>query len=252
MIEGNGKLETRSIPVATFDQILVDIRQNHNISFFKKGNSEKQFICQYAQQEDCTLHITTDANLFDYIQATVESGKLIVKTPSNTSIRATSIRIEAGSKELTGVFMSGGFDFELMTPLQGKHLVLAASGGADILMRPAVHIESCQSNTSGGADITFDNLTCTRFEGNASGGSDLILKGQAEEATFNCSGGSDVKAYDFCVKHVECNCSGGSDGYVFATEELDASASGGSDIRYHGEPQRFNKSASGGGSVKKR
>lgn len=252
MIEGNGKLETRSIPVATFDQIAVGISQNQGFSLFKKGNPEKRSVCQYAQQNGCTLHITTDANLFDYLETSVESGKLIVRTPNNTSVRATSIRIEATSKELTGVFMSGGFDFELTTPLQGKHLELAASGGADIIMKPAVRLQSCESNSSGGADIIFDNLTCTRFEGNASGGSDLILKGQAEEATFNCSGGSDVKAYDFCVKHVECNCSGGSDGYVFATEELDASASGGSDIRYHGEPQRFNKSASGGGSVKKR
>ena len=252
VIEGNGKLETRSIPVATFDQIAVGISQHQGFSLFKKGNSEKQFVCQYAQQNDCTLQITTDANLFDYLETSIESGKLIIRTLTNTSIRATSIRIEATSKELTGVFMSGGFDFELTTPLQGKHLELGASGGADIHMKPAVNIESCQANISGGADISFDNLTCTRFEGNATGGSDLDLKGQADEATFNCSGGSDVEADDFCVKQVACNCSGGSDGYVYATEELNASASGGSDIYYKGNPQRFNKAATGGGSVKKR
>ena len=48
------------------------------------------------------------------------------------------------------------------------------------------------------------------------------------------------------------NSSGGSDLSIAVRDEIVANASGGSDIRYTGEPRSVNVNASGGGGVSRR
>lgn len=85
-----------------------------------------------------------------------------------------------------------------------------------------------------------------------SGGSDVHIKGNAVNAKVDASGGSDFNGFELTAEYAIIQTSGGSDAGITVTKEMAAEATGGSDINYKGNPVIKYKSASGGGSVSKR
>jgi hypothetical protein len=86
----------------------------------------------------------------------------------------------------------------------------------------------------------------------ASGGSDVLLKGTAKIVKMEASGGSDLDTYEMKAEKCLVNVSGGSDAKVFATKELNVNASGGSDVSYKGNPASVNSDVSGSSDLYKR
>lgn len=254
VVEGNGSVITKDIPVEAYRSIVFSGCFSGGTGFwslFRTHNrKEGTFSCRYSQQEKATLRITIDENLYEHLSIRSENGELVITTEKNKILSPTDFQVVTGSKELEKVIVTGGMDFYLDTPLSGSSLQLISSGGADVYMEKAVRMESCECKASGGSDVSFDDLVCSRFDGTSSGGSDIVLKGKADEAEMNASGGSDIKAYSFIVSNLTCSASGGSDIYAYATEQLDASASGGSDVHYKGSA-KVESSASGGSDIDK-
>ena len=71
------------------------------------------------------------------------------------------------------------------------------------------------------------------------------------DAKIVASGGSDFRGYDLIAENAIIQTSGGSDASITVTKEMAAMASGGSDVKYKGNPVVKYKSANGGGSVTK-
>ena len=132
-------------------------------------------------------------------------------------------------KDLDLLEASGGSDIYIDEKLQSAHLKVQLSGGSDMIGKVAIE------------DLTIS----------ASGGSDVKLTGTANHLKVSISGGSDFKGADLDAEYCSISASGGSDAYVHVNKELDSHASGGSDIRYTGNPTT-SVSSSGGGSVKKK
>ena len=82
-----------------------------------------------------------------------------------------------------------------------------------------------------------------------SGASELDLSGNTNLLTGNISGASELNAFSATASEVDISASGGSKAYVFAQNMLRAEASGGSTIRYRGNPQVKEIVTSGGGKV---
>jgi hypothetical protein len=94
--------------------------------------------------------------------------------------------------------------------------------------------------------VAVEDLTVS-----ASGGSDAKISGTAVHLKVSISGGSDFKGDDLIADFCTISASGGSDAYIHVNKELESHASGGSDIRYTGNPITRN-SSSGDGSVKRK
>lgn len=128
--------------------------------------------------------------------------------------------------------------------------LLMASGGSDIFIDEKLNANKLKIQLSGGSDlmgkIMADELTVS-----ASGGSDAKISGTATHLKVSISGGSDFKGSDLIAEYGSVSASGGSDAYIHVNKELESHASGGSDIRYSGNPTTRN-SSSGDGSVKRR
>lgn len=252
--KGNGKMVTRSISVSEYKG--VDVGGNIEgqgagswLSWFFKGDCSS-FVFNYSQGNTTSLNVTIDENLFTLLDIRVKEGQLIIRTKDGTNIQPTELKFEGMSKHLETIKVSGCMDFALQSPLSGNELKVYSSGGSDVDLKQPVRLTFCEVQSSGGSDVVFDDLECTDFVAETSGGSDLDLKGKADKAEFRSSGGSDINAYGFYVKDLRCRASGGSDIYAYATEQLDASASGGSDIHYKG-PAVVTSSESGGSDVTK-
>lgn len=252
--KGNGHIVTRSVSVGEYAGVEVGgyIEGQNGVGWlgwFSTGSSPS-YAFHYSQGNAASLKVTIDENLYALLDIRVKEGRLVVRTKDNTHIQPTELKFDGVSKNLESVQISGCMDFVLDSPLSGNELKIRSSGGSDVSMKQPVRMTLCEVHASGGSDVVLDDLECAEFASETSGGSDLDLKGKADQAEFRSSGGSDVNAYGFQVKELRCRASGGSDIYAYASERLDASASGGSDIHYKG-PAEVTSSESGGSEVSK-
>jgi hypothetical protein len=83
------------------------------------------------------------------------------------------------------------------------------------------------------------------------GGSDVRITGSAVNIKIDAGGGSDFKGSGFTAEYAIIQAGGGSDAHITVTKEIAAEANGGSDIHYKGNPVIKYKAAAGGGSVSK-
>lgn len=128
--------------------------------------------------------------------------------------------------------------------------LLDASGGSDIYIDEKFQGPTLKVQLAGGSDI-MGKVAIEDLMINASGGSDAKLTGTVGHLKVSISGGSDFKGADLSADYCTISASGGSDAYIHVNKELDSHASGGSDIRYTGNPTT-RSSSSGDGSVKKK
>ena len=87
----------------------------------------------------------------------------------------------------------------------------------------------------GGSRLTVTELRATKFELDASGGSQAVVSGAVEQQKAKLSGGSSYQGAGLDSRDTEVDASGGSQASVRVREELKARASGGSTVSYVGE-----------------
>lgn len=126
---------------------------------------------------------------------------------------------------------------------------VTASGASDVKGESAFVLDDFRIQASGASDITLQ-VRAKTLTVQASGASDVKLSGEAERQQVNSSGSSDYRAFELRSRAAVVNVSGASDAQVFADEELSASASGASDIRYKGAARLVSNRTSGGSGVK--
>lgn len=105
---------------------------------------------------------------------------------------------------------------------------------------------------SGASSANVSNVKPDLIELKASGASKIKIDGEAIRLTADASGASKIDAENLKAEDAFIDASGASSAIVFATEELNADASGASKITYVGEPKRIKQDASGASSINKK
>jgi len=114
---------------------------------------------------------------------------------------------------------------------------ISASGGSDIESKGQLKFDELSIHSSGGSDIEME-LVVQHLDCHTSGGSDVELDGSAETLDLHASGGSDFDGFNFKTREAIVSASGGSDSNVFASESIEVSASGASDVNFKGDPKK--------------
>ena len=128
---------------------------------------------------------------------------------------------------------------------------LEASGACDIIVTGSISTAALSIQMSGACDFSGKVKTDV-LKLNLSGASDAKISGTAGTAVIESSGASDVKAYDLVTDICKVNVSGASDVFITVNNELTASASGASDIKYKGNALVKEMKSSGASSVSKK
>jgi hypothetical protein len=249
-IKGNGNVITKEIPVSNFKHVAVGPGVECNGRFFSKKTYQSP-VLNYTQTTGAfALSITMDENLFSYLEIKSSEDDLSVRTQKGIVINPSKLEINASSKELEKVTVSGCIDFVTANAFKSDRLDIGISGASDVKINHAAQIDQFSVSISGAGDLIAEQLACKELACNISGAGDIALKGKADRARFTVSGAGDIKAYDLIVKYLECKVSGSGDAKIMATETLDATVSGTGDIRYKGNA-RANTRISGFGDIKK-
>jgi hypothetical protein len=166
----------------------------------------------------------------DRIKTVVENGVLKIYLEKGWNWKFKKLRAYVSVKEISNLRASGGSDIVVKDSLRSDKLNIVLSGGSDFSGR-----------------VTANFLTVEQ-----SGGSDMNIKGNVVNAKVGASGGSDFRGYELIAENAILQTSGGSDASITVIKEMAATASGGSDVNYKGNPVVKYRSASGGGSISKR
>ncbi|WP_047447338.1 head GIN domain-containing protein [Alistipes sp. ZOR0009] len=175
--------------------------------------------------------LITEKKTLNDVEVSLKGERLVIKLkPAFMRINSSDIKVYLSYKQIRGIEASGGSDVYMNNgaTLKANALSLDASGGSDLKLK-----------------IETEKLDCS-----LSGGSDADLFGSATYANYDLSGGSDVKAKDLASKICKIDASGGSDATVNVSEDINADASGASDIYFYGNPKKRNISASGASTIK--
>ena len=110
---------------------------------------------------------------------------------------------------------------------------LEASGASDIVIAGEIKLPSLFIKLTGASDLK-GRVTVNSLTMDLSGASDMRISGTATEVVIECSGASDVKGYDLISDICTAKASGASDINITVNKELNANASGASDIYFKG------------------
>jgi hypothetical protein len=212
-IDGDGNVTTETrIEGESFDEI----KAAAGIEVFLTEGTETKVV------------IEADNNLHEIISATIENGKLTIKTEENIG-RSKSKKAYVTYTSLKGIYASSGSEISSTSVLKSETLDLDASSGADIELE--VFTKSLRAEASSGADI--------------------ILSGTASNLDADASSGSDIDAKELLVVTCVAEASSGAGITVNVKDNLKAKASSGGDINYYGNPTAVTNNSSRSGNVDK-
>jgi hypothetical protein len=128
---------------------------------------------------------------------------------------------------------------------------LEASGASDIMVSGEIKVPSLLLNLSGASDFKGTVMVST-LKLDLSGASDVSINGAVTIVNIESSGASDVKAYGLTADVCTAKASGASDINITVNKELNAHASGASDIFYKGSAVIKDFESSGASSIKRK
>ncbi len=214
-IKGKGPVETET-------------RSLKNFTTVQAGGS---FDVEVEQGTETKVSLEGQRNILDVLKTEVQdNGTLKIYFDKNVG-NYKKLKITVYAPDFEGLKISGSGNLKALNALTGKKLEVDISGSGDVKI-PEANYETSTVSVSGSGNI--------------------IIAGAATEGNFHVSGSGDCNAGDLKCKKVVCSVAGSGNIECFATESLDARASGSGDVRYKGEPANKVVKTTGSGSVSSR
>ncbi len=128
---------------------------------------------------------------------------------------------------------------------------LSVSGACDVFMEDGISADDLAISFSGASDLK-GKVNAKNLSVDINGASDITLSGNAASIKVDASGASDFKGFDLVTNFCEAKASGASSVSITVNKELNATASGASDVRFKGEGLIRNIKTSGASSVSRK
>lgn len=225
---------------------------------FVHAQNEKNLVVD-ANAEVRTVNGFTAIEVSDAIDLYISQGssEAVAISGSSDDIKAR-IKTEVRSGTLHIYFDGKGLNWKRWGNNRMKAYVtyktlerLEASGACNVKATDAIRQTELKMEMSGASDFTGE-VTVNKLRLSASGASNIKISGIAGTAYFDASGACTIRAYDLTTDMCRIDASGASTIRVTVNKELNATASGGSNILYRGTGLIRDLSSSGGASIKRK
>lgn len=191
--------------------------------------------------------------------------------------QAIDVYLKKGDKESVKVVVSGADLSDVITEIEGTTLRvkmrdniggffskadvkvyvtyinverISASSAASVFSEGVIKTNTIDIGASSAANIEV-SLDANSVMVDVSSAGEVLLEGKSARLEVEVSSGGEVDAYKLECEAVKASAHSGGDAKISVSKDLEAHASSGADIRYHGNPSRTNTHSSSGGSVKK-
>ncbi|MFC2068784.1 GIN domain-containing protein [Chloroflexota bacterium] len=153
--------------------------------------------------------------------------------------------VEISNGFYVDIVVGGEYSVKLKVADDILEHVEAVKDGSTLKIRPKP-LHNIPHGASLNAEVIMPTLTSMTVQN----GSHVTVNGSGGNATFNITGGSHADLGDFAVENAELTTTSGSHVTVNVSGRLDVKVSGGSHVRYSGEPQIGDVDFSGGSTFK--
>ncbi len=183
-----------------------------------------------SQSDNISLAVSAaNETIKEGIKTNIENGVLVISFKGDKSWvrKDRKLKVYVSFKELNNINASGACDLLVAGTIKSPSLVLQMSGACDF-----------------NGKVEVDELKL-----NLSGASDAKISGTAKTVDIVSSGASDVKGYDLVTEVCNTNVSGASDINITVKTELNANASGASNVFYKGSALIKDMHSSGSSTI---
>jgi hypothetical protein len=182
------------------------------------------------QGPDYSVKIDAEKNIMELIEVRKEGDELVVGFKNNVNVNPTKdVKVYITAPEFRKLEGSGACTFTNNDVITGNAITLGLSGASNANL----------------------NVDVKKLDIEASGASEIELKGKATDFSVDGSGSTSVSAFQLMTENTSIDISGAGDAEVFASKSLKADLSGAGSVQYKGNPATVNKEVSGAGSVSK-
>jgi hypothetical protein len=202
---------------------------NRKVADFTKVDISGAYKVILKQDSSLGVSVTADDNLQELIKTDVDGNTLKIYTNKKSICASGDFVVTIGVRHLEAVETSGA----ISVTSEGK--ITAKAFDLDL---------------SGATKINLD-LDAATVHTEASGVTEITLRGQARTHDINLSGGGKVHAFDFIVGDYDITTSGASECEINVLHELTVNSSGASSINYKGSPTAINNKKAGVSSITK-
>lgn len=120
-----------------------------------------------------------------------------------------------------------------------------------VIVRLSVpNLESLKA--TGAGKFRIQDLKNDSFEVRSTGASNVTVTGETKSVEIRATGAGSIDAHNLHAQKANVSSVGAAKIDVFASEQLDATASGAATVSYSGDPKIVNKTINGAGTVGKR
>lgn len=214
-IEGNGNVKKETRSVGNYTAI----------------SSSGAWDVMVAYGSSDNIEVEGDENLLEYIETTVENGKLSIRSKNVNMRSKNKITIYVSVTKLTAVALSGSGD----VIGEGK---FSNDGTTEF-----------KTSGSGRIRLTFGRINKVYARVSGSGGLKIAGTANSIEASVSGSGSADCRAV--IADDAEIHISGSGNAQVYANKKVSASISGSGSASYRGAASEVSKHISGSGSFGK-
>ena len=226
-----------------------EVTKDYGITDFNAVQTGGVFQLEIVPSTAYAISVTSNENMFDYIEVNKSGSTLRLNLKSGTSITGPlTLKAKITMPELDGLDLSGAATADASGFKSTKDFRLALSGAARVDMGLETGKFVADISSAGRA---AGSLKAADTRLNLSGAAVVEIQGSGANAVIDGSGASNASLSDFAVKDASVTLSGGSRAAVNASGKLDVGLSGGSTLQYSGNPTLGKVNVSGGSTLRK-
>jgi hypothetical protein len=210
-VRGSGTVVQTSLEVEAVDSIVI-------------GSA---FQVTLSLGEEPSLVLRTDDNLVNRIEVSTQNGELSLSLDGTATDATLEADLTVPAEALSSVELGGASSLTATDPITSPELRLSLNG----------------------ASRAFVVVRSDRLEVQAEGASVVNASGSAQSLTADAMGASSLQLGELAVADADVRSAGASRVDVAVSEQLRASASGASTVRYTGDPEVVGRDVSGASTV---
>lgn len=206
--------------------VIKDRKANNNFTKISTKMGLDVYVTQGAKN---SITVEADENLHDIIFTEITNGTLEIYSDKNIW-KANAKKVHVTIKNIELLSASSGGSIYSEEKITSKDVIISAASGADIKI----------------------SIDAANIETNVASGANISINGKSQTLITNAASGSSVSAYNLQSKNVVARASSGANINIYASENMEASASSGGHIGFKGNPKKVTKKSSSGGSISAR
>ena len=174
-VAGNGNVTEKTFEVGDFSRISLNVPAD----------------VIYSKADSCSLSVSMDDNLFEYLTVTVSGGTLTVGSKGKTLRNFKKLSMSISSPSLERLSCNGAVDFEAEGPVCGEEFVMKVNGAGDVEIG-SLDVKSARFEVNGAADLDVRFVAAEDVSLEISGAGDAKLSGKTKEVEVTVNGAADV------------------------------------------------------------